>query len=291
VSTPAYRDAPEETQRSFRHPDTGCSSLHTGHCWWLNEYKYQGTELYRFLSPPTSTRSPTASSSHPSPLLLFHILPSDMFSHTFAAIFTLATLVVATPYDAMAPGTLSSLVRRDDSQVLVSCTQPKGTAPPPCVCPADLNGDTGVLINYYPVSSIVSTHCPAADPLLQGYQCAYPGGACTWQDVSGALQNTHQTNCPTVAPCPSTGCACPIDNNLDTGVLINVFKGYQCAYTGGACTWDSVSSWEHGTSSHSPDVSCRLALSRTLSRRTARLWLSASLPAAEGRRWSDTTIT
>jgi hypothetical protein len=76
---------------------------------------------------------------------------------------------------------------------------------------------------------------------MQGYQCAYPGGACTWQDITGALQNTHQTNCPTVAPCPSTGCACPIDNNLDTGVLINVFKGYQCAYHGGACTWDSVS--------------------------------------------------
>jgi hypothetical protein len=33
-----------------------------------------------------------------------------------------------------------------------------------------------------------------------------------------------QTNCPTVAPCPATGCECPIDNNLDTGVLINQFK-------------------------------------------------------------------
>lgn len=75
----------------------------------------------------------------------------------------------------------------------------------------------------------------------QGYQCAYPGGACTWADKTGALQNTHQTNCPTVAACPASGCACPIDNNLDTGVLINQFKGYQCAYPGGACTWDNVS--------------------------------------------------
>jgi hypothetical protein len=27
----------------------------------------------------------------------------------------------------------------------------------------------------------------------------------------------------------------------DNGVLINEFKGYQCAYKGGACTWDNVS--------------------------------------------------
>jgi hypothetical protein len=89
-----------------------------------------------------------------------------MFSHTFAAIFTLATLVVATPYDAMAPGTLSSLVRRDSSQVLVSCTQPKGTAPPPCVCPSDLNGDDGVLINYYPVSATIQ-HTYTVQPLTR----------------------------------------------------------------------------------------------------------------------------
>lgn len=34
-----------------------------------------------------------------------------------------------------------------------------------CECPSDLNGDSGVLINVYP-----------------GYQCAYPNGACTWDD-------------------------------------------------------------------------------------------------------------
>ena len=33
------------------------------------------------------------------------------------------------------------------------------------------------------------------------------------------------------------GCPCPIDNNGDTGVLINVFPGYQCAYPNGACSW------------------------------------------------------
>ena len=33
-------------------------------------------------------------------------------------------------------------------------------------------------------------------------------------------------------------CECPTDLNGDSGVLINVFPGYQCAYAGGACTWD-----------------------------------------------------
>ena len=33
-------------------------------------------------------------------------------------------------------------------------------------------------------------------------------------------------------------CECPTDNNGDSGVLINVFPGFQCAYAGGACTWD-----------------------------------------------------
>lgn len=34
------------------------------------------------------------------------------------------------------------------------------------------------------------------------------------------------------------GCPCPKDNNGDKGVLINFFPGYQCAYPGGACSWD-----------------------------------------------------
>jgi hypothetical protein len=58
----------------------------------------------------------------------------------------------------------SSLHRRTTSQVAVACFQ-QPTASAPCACPTDLNGDDGVLINYYP-----------------GYQCAYPGGACTWGD-------------------------------------------------------------------------------------------------------------
>lgn len=34
------------------------------------------------------------------------------------------------------------------------------------------------------------------------------------------------------------GCPCPKDKFGDSGVLINFFPGYQCAYPGGACSWD-----------------------------------------------------
>lgn len=128
---------------------------------------------------------------------------------------TMASAFTLNPYDRR-----SSLERRSAaSQVPIACYSDNSG---PCDCPIDLNNDTGVLINLFP-----------------GYQCAYPHGACTWDDNSGALSNTQQTNCPTSAPCPSSGCVCPLDNYNDTGVLINTFKGYQCAYPGGACTWDS----------------------------------------------------
>ncbi|OCH89942.1 hypothetical protein OBBRIDRAFT_793755 [Obba rivulosa] len=133
--------------------------------------------------------------------------------------FTLGAALVAgsaAPYSA-----LSSTHRRDvTQQVAVACFQPP-TSGFECTCPTDLNNNTGVLINVFP-----------------GYQCAYPGGACTWSDSDGSLQNVHQTNCPPVAPCAGSECLCPIDLNHDTGVLINQFTGYQCAYAGGACTWD-----------------------------------------------------
>jgi hypothetical protein len=65
---------------------------------------------------------------------------------------------------------LSPMHRRDvTQQVAVACF-----VPPPngdvCQCPTDLNNDSGVLINFYP-----------------GYQCAYPGGACTWGDTVSIL--------------------------------------------------------------------------------------------------------
>ncbi|EIN12640.1 hypothetical protein PUNSTDRAFT_130898 [Punctularia strigosozonata HHB-11173 SS5] len=140
-----------------------------------------------------------------------------------AMILTTLTLVLtaAVANAASTPASpFSSLHRRQATQqVAVACGPPANSQP--CACPIDNNYDTGVLINYFP-----------------GYQCAYPGGACTWGDKDGVLQNIHQTNCPSVAVCPDSGCACPIDNNGDTGVLINEFTGYQCAYAGGACTWD-----------------------------------------------------
>ncbi|EED79641.1 predicted protein [Postia placenta Mad-698-R] len=93
-----------------------------------------------------------------------------------------------------------------------------------CECPPDLTGGAGTLINVYP-----------------GFQCAYKGGACTWDDKTGALQNVNQTNCPTKAACStSSGCECPTDLNNNTGVLVNQFAGYQCVYTNGACTWNAA---------------------------------------------------
>ncbi|EMD36834.1 hypothetical protein CERSUDRAFT_114750 [Gelatoporia subvermispora B] len=151
-----------------------------------------------------------------------------MFGKLAIALTLCATLVAATT----AP--FAAFERRDASdQIAIACSSPTAVANQ-CECPTDNNGDRGVMINFFP-----------------GYQCAYPGGACTWDDGDGALQNTQQTNCPESAPCPDSGCVCPIDNNHDTGVLINVFSGYQCAYAGGACTWDFIAGRELGE--HPPD--------------------------------------
>ncbi|KAJ3488588.1 hypothetical protein NLI96_g2714 [Meripilus lineatus] len=140
--------------------------------------------------------------------------------------FAFAGLIALASSALLANG--AELSRREETSL-----ERRTTQPPPligcypggvggCPCPKDKFGDSGVLINFFP-----------------GYQCAYPGGACSWDDQSGQLQNQAQTNCPSSAPCPSTGCTCPLDNNGDTGVLINYFTGYQCAYPHGACTWDS----------------------------------------------------
>lgn len=57
----------------------------------------------------------------------------------------------------------ASITRRTGTeQVTIACHT---DGAPACICPKDLNGDTGVLINVYP-----------------GYQCAYRNGACTWSD-------------------------------------------------------------------------------------------------------------
>ena len=45
-------------------------------------------------------------------------------------------------------------------------------------------------------------------------------------------------------------CECPIDKNGDSGVLINVYPGYQCAYPNGACTWDDKVRRDMLSSSH-----------------------------------------
>lgn len=77
---------------------------------------------------------------------------------------TLLTLALAaTAFAANAPIPLHR--RTPGGQVPISCNDiPPETAP--CACPLDLNHDTGVVINIFP-----------------GYQCAYPGGACTWSNT------------------------------------------------------------------------------------------------------------
>ncbi|KAH8105319.1 hypothetical protein BXZ70DRAFT_1004830 [Cristinia sonorae] len=148
-----------------------------------------------------------------------------MVSFTFSSVVAVAVSVAlfattGTLASAITPARdLSTLAKRDAPQgVLIGC-YPGGAGG--CPCPIDNFGDSGVLINVFP-----------------GYQCAYPHGACAWNDRDGSLFNIAQDNCPSSAPCPSTGCTCPNDNNGDVGVMINLFTGYQCAYPNGACTWD-----------------------------------------------------
>jgi hypothetical protein len=68
----------------------------------------------------------------------------------FTALATLAALASASAFSPV-----SSLTRRDATQVTISCSSGHGLTG--CDCPLDLNGDDGVLINVFP-----------------GYQCAYP---------------------------------------------------------------------------------------------------------------------
>ncbi|GJE90474.1 hypothetical protein PsYK624_066100 [Phanerochaete sordida] len=157
-----------------------------------------------------------------------------MFSsfYTFAIVASLAA--VAQAFSPNVRSVAPSLHKRLTGQTIAfACFGGGGD----CQCPTDKNGDSGVLINVYP-----------------GYQCAYPDGACTWDDKTGALQNTAQGNCPSSSPCSTvSGCQCPLDNGGAKGVLINQFTGYQCAYTGGACTWDFTGVLQNRDQTNCPD--------------------------------------
>jgi len=161
-----------------------------------------------------------------------------LFFTLFLALCAFAMEASAKPSASVAPNHSMLTKRLATQSVAFACYGGGGD----CDCPTDVTGDNGgVLINVYP-----------------GYQCAYTGGACTWDDKTGALQNTMQTNCPTVAPCNATsGCECPADLNGDTGVLINQFTGYQCAYVHGACTWDYGGNLQNTDQTNCPtDVPC-----------------------------------
>lgn len=88
-----------------------------------------------------------------------------MFASTpFAALATLALALVAQANPSAFNAHRRSLTGQT---VAFSCYGGGGD----CECPTDLTGDSaGVLINVYP-----------------GYQCAYPGGACTWDDKVRSL--------------------------------------------------------------------------------------------------------
>ncbi|EKM51426.1 uncharacterized protein PHACADRAFT_263551 [Phanerochaete carnosa HHB-10118-sp] len=161
-----------------------------------------------------------------------------MFSSAYALAIVSSLAIVAQAFNPAIRSPNPSLQKRLTGQtVAFACFGGGGD----CECPTDLNGGSGVLINVYP-----------------GYQCAYPNGACTWDDKTGALQNIFQTNCPTSAPCSTAGgCSCPLDLDQNTGVLINQFTGYQCAYPDGACTWDFDGNLQNTAQTNCPtDAKC-----------------------------------
>lgn len=103
---------------------------------------------------------------------VFVMVSTQFFSTASVFVATSIALMHLSGVAAAAHSSFSSLHRRDfaqgtDGQLTQACL-PVGE--PPCSCPTDLNGDSGVMINLYP-----------------GYQCAYPGGACTWDDIVRGL--------------------------------------------------------------------------------------------------------
>lgn len=67
------------------------------------------------------------------------------------------------------------------------------------------------------------------------------GANTTPRDIATLEKRNDPTSQPVLIGCypgGAGGCPCPKDNNGDSGVLINFFPGYQCAYPDGACSWD-----------------------------------------------------
>lgn len=96
---------------------------------------------------------------------------SRILSVGFVTVVSAALLASAGTVDTSARD-LTTLEERTSTAdpVLIGC-YPGGAGG--CPCPKDLNGDKGVLINFFP-----------------GYQCAYPGGACSWDDQVSSLPLT-----------------------------------------------------------------------------------------------------
>ncbi|GJE96167.1 hypothetical protein PsYK624_123600 [Phanerochaete sordida] len=141
-----------------------------------------------------------------------------MFSTTYALAIVASLGVVAQAFSVRSPNPAIHKRALTGQNVAFACFGGGGD----CECPLDSTGEQGVLINVFP-----------------GFQCAYPSGACTWDDATGVLTNPSQGNCPTAEACTKDhGCICPADLIGDAGVLIFQFTGYQCAYATGSCTYD-----------------------------------------------------
>lgn len=115
---------------------------------------------------PTDTSELRNSQSHLSSYTIAPHLPHihDMVSKIFSFVVAAALFVAGTQASSI-PATLHRRQLTGQS-IAFACFGGGGD----CQCPTDNNGDSGVLINVYP-----------------GYQCAYPNGACTWDDKVGCL--------------------------------------------------------------------------------------------------------
>ena len=122
------------------------------------------TETYK-TRLKTRYRSPTPSSSS-SPNT------ADMLSSTILTTLALALGATAARHPGRAPAytdlSAGALHRRSftGQTIAFSCYGGGGD----CECPLDTTGEQGVLINVFP-----------------GFQCAYPSGACTWDDAVRTL--------------------------------------------------------------------------------------------------------
>lgn len=85
-----------------------------------------------------------------------------MFSTTYALAIVASLGVVAQAFSVRSPNPAIHKRALTGQNVAFACFGGGGD----CECPLDSTGEQGILINVFP-----------------GFQCAYPSGACTWDDA------------------------------------------------------------------------------------------------------------